>query len=114
MAADPLLLQWIAFLGATALGVGIALVAALALWRAMSDERPLLLAELLALEGIEMGSRVKGTGARQFALAARKCMDCAERGRCQGWLSGPRSEGYQAFCPNAGYIARMKYRPLAS
>lgn len=114
MAADPLFLQWIAFLGATVLGIGIVGVAALGLWRALTDERPLLLADLLALEGIDMGSRVKGVGARQFALAARKCMDCAARERCETWLSGQRSGGYQAFCPNAGYIARIKNWPLAS
>jgi hypothetical protein len=108
MPADPMLLQSIAILGATALGLGIAVVAGLGLWRAISDERPLLLSELLALEGVDMGVRVRGTGARQFALAARTCVQCTARGRCEEWLSARRADGYEAFCPNAGYIARMK------
>jgi hypothetical protein len=108
MAANPLLLEWIAFFGATALALGIAAIAALGLWRAMSDERPLLLSELLALEGVDMGERVQGAGARQFAVAARACMQCSARERCENALSRRRGEGYQAFCPNAGYIARMK------
>lgn len=111
MTANPLLLESIAFFGATALGLGIAAVAALGLWRAMSDERPLLLSEILALEGVDMGRRVKGAGARQFAVAARACMQCSRRGRCEDWLSARHGEGYQAFCPNAGYIARMKAWP---
>lgn len=112
MAADPALLQSIAIFGATALGLGIAVLAALTLWRAMTDERPLLLSELLTLEGVEMGARPRGAGGRQFALAARTCMECRARERCEAWLARPGSEGYQAFCPNAGYVARMKNREL--
>ena len=111
MAADPVLLQWIAFLGASALGLGIAAVAALALWRAMTDERPLFLSELLALEGVDIGLGVRGAGARQFAIAARTCLQCTARARCEAWLASARREGYEAFCPNAGYIARMKPGP---
>ena len=108
MAANPMLLESIALLGATALGVGIIVLAALALWQAMSDERPLLLAEVLASEGIDMAEHVKGMGARQFALAARKCMDCGARGRCEAWLARRYAGGYEGFCPNAGYVARLK------
>lgn len=103
-----MLLQWIAFLGATALGLGIVAIAVLGLWRAMTDERPLLLSELLALEGVDMGLGVRGVGARQFAIAARTCMQCTARARCEAWLASNRRDGYEAFCPNAGYIAGMK------
>ncbi len=112
MAANPLLLEWIAFFGATALGVGIVVLAALALWREMSDERPLLLADLLAFQGIDIGDHVKGTGAGEFALAARKCVDCNVRGECEAWLAGRYAGGYEAFCPNAGYVARLKQARL--
>jgi hypothetical protein len=112
MAANPLLLESIAIFGATALGAGIILVAALALWRAMSDERPLLLAEVLAFEGIDMAKHVKGAGAMQFAVAARRCMDCGARGRCEAWVAGRSGAGYERFCPNAGYVARLKRADL--
>jgi hypothetical protein len=108
MAADALFLQSIAFFGAAMLGLVIAVVGAAALWRAIADERPLLLSELLALEGVDMGARVRGVGAREFALAARTCMRCTARERCTDWLSGQGTAGYQSFCPNAGYIERMK------
>ena len=108
MVADPVLLQSMAFFGATALGLGIVAVALLGVWQAVTDERPLLLSELLSLEGVDMGMRVKGTGARQFAIAARACMRCTARARCEAWLASPRRDGYEAFCPNAGYIAGMK------
>ena|SRR5689334_3729156 len=108
MAADPALLQTIAFLGGSALICGIVLFAALGLWRAMTDERPLLLSELLALEGVDMAPRIRGVGAAQFGTAARKCMACAARARCEEWLGGRRDSPYQAFCPNAGYVQRMK------
>ncbi len=112
MAANPLLLQWIAFFGATALGVTIIVLAALALWREMSEERPLLLAKVLAFEGVDLGDHVTGAGARQFALAARKCVHCGARGECEAWLAGRYAGGYEAFCPNAGYVARLKQARL--
>ena len=102
------LLQWIAFFGVAALGLGILAFAAVALWREMIDERPLLLAQLLAREHVEMSPHVSGVGARQFALAARRCMHCAARERCEDWLAQDRRSGYEAFCPNTGYIARLK------
>lgn len=108
MVANPLLLEWIALFGATALGTGILVLAALALWRAMTDERPLLLAEVLRLAGVDMAAHVTGTGAREFALAARRCMDCGVRGECEAWLGKPAAQSYEAFCPNAGYVARLK------
>src|SRR5689334_8978694 len=108
MAANPVLLEWLAYFGAAALGTGIIVLAALDLWRAINDERPLLLAEMLALEGIDMAAQARGTGAGQFALAATKCADCGARGRCEAWLAGRHGGSYQAFCPNAGYIAGLK------
>jgi hypothetical protein len=108
MVADSMLLPSIAYFGAAALGVGIVAVAVAGLWRAMTDERPLLLAQLLDRESVDMGPRLTGVGARQFALAARRCMRCAARERCEEWLSQGRRSGYQAFCPNTAYIARLK------
>jgi hypothetical protein len=35
-------------------------------------------------------------------------MACAARARCEEWLGGRRDLPYQAFCPNAGYVQRMK------
>jgi|SRR5689334_18164613 hypothetical protein len=107
MAANPVFLEWVAFLGATALGLGIATAAILGLWRAIADQRPLLLADLLAFEGIEMGGHVAGAGARQFALAARKCMQCTARPQCESWLARREPGGYESFCPNAPYISRL-------
>jgi hypothetical protein len=108
MTASPLFLESLALLGATALGLAIFAIAIAALWRAMSDERPLLLSGLLSFEGIEMGEHVSGAGAHQFALAARKCMQCGARGQCEAWLAGRSADGYESFCPNAAYIARLK------
>lgn len=110
MAANPMLLQWLALYSAGALGLWLVVLGAVGLWRAMRDERPLLLADVLGFEGIDMAQHVQGAGARQFALAARKCMDCAARDRCEAWLADRTANGYQAFCPNAAYVARLKPR----
>lgn len=73
MAADPALLQSIAFFGATALGLGIVAIALLGLWRAMSDGAPLVLFERPAAQGIEVEPDVGDA-------AARKRTRCAARG----------------------------------
>ena len=108
MVANPLLLESLAILAATALGFGIVALAVAGLWRAAVDERRLLLAEVLAFEGIDMSEHVTGTGARQYALAAGRCMRCGAREQCEGWLAGRHAGGYEAFCPNAGYVERLK------
>jgi hypothetical protein len=108
MAANPILLQSIAILGAAALALGFAALAGLAMWRAMSDARPLLLSDLLTFEGVDMAERIRGAGAHQFALAARKCMQCEERERCEAWIARRLPGGYESFCPNTGYIQRVK------
>lgn len=108
MAANPLLLQSIALLGASALAIGVVALVAFGLWRAMGDARPLFLSELIAFEGIDLDEQVRGAGAHQFALAARKCLQCAERARCESWLARKLPGGYESFCPNAAYIARLK------
>ena len=108
MAANLTFLQSVALLGATALALGIVALALLGLWRAIGDERPLLLSDLLAFEGIDMAEHIRGAGAYQFALAARKCMQCTERARCESWISRKQPGGYESFCPNTPYIERMK------
>ena len=104
MTANPALLASIAFFGATALGLGIVAIAAFSLWRAVADARRLLLAEVLVLEGVDLAQRVRGAGGREFALAARTCMECTARERCAEWLAERRRDGYPTFCPNARYI----------
>jgi hypothetical protein len=37
----------------------------------------------------------------------RRCVGCAEAARCRSWLDAGRREGYDAFCPNAGYVERI-------
>ncbi len=67
MVADPLLLHWIALFGGTALGLGIGVVAVVALWRGVTDERPLLLSEVRASEAhnARYVARMKHEGRRE-------------------------------------------------
>jgi hypothetical protein len=48
-----------------------------------------------------------------FAAARERCARCPHTGRCDELLSGGRSDGYGAFCPNAGYVERLR-APAAS
>ena len=83
MILNPVFLESVAFLGASALALGIVAVAALGLWRAINDERPLLLSDVLALEGVDMGAHLNGVGARLVAVAARLLSLAGAAHRCE-------------------------------
>ncbi len=108
MGANPFFLEWITLLGASALGALIVLVVAMSLFRALSEERQILFGELLKRQGAAVLRAALAPGAREFALAVRQCARCDARERCRSWLDSGSAAGYEAFCPNSGYVARLK------
>jgi hypothetical protein len=42
-----------------------------------------------------------------FARAVRSCANCGAAAHCRSWLDSGAHTGYDEFCPNAGYVARM-------
>ena len=108
MSANPLFLEWIAALGASALGILIVLVVAVSLFRAWSGETEVLFGELLNRQGAAVLRAALSPGGREFALAVRRCANCAVHTHCRSWLDSDAVEGYEAFCPNSGYVARLK------
>lgn len=73
----------------------------------MKPDRPLPLGAMLLRQGanfVELGS-LQG---REFARAMRRCMSCSAPARCSAWLAGRDREGYDAFCPNAGFIEELR------
>jgi len=72
------------------------------------DEGPVLLERMLRRHGDELARQALASGSAEFASAVRQCARCSEAARCHAWLAGDAREGYQAFCPNAGYVERMQ------
>jgi hypothetical protein len=70
---------------------------------AIKDPR-LRFVEMLARKGLRPGE--SRSEAYAGALAARRCVFCNTKAECDAWLASGRSEGFEDFCPNAGYIAR--------
>ena len=73
----------------------------------MKSARPLPLGAMLQRQGanfVELGA-LQG---REFARALRRCMSCSSAERCSAWLAKGGREGYDAFCPNAGFIEDLK------
>jgi hypothetical protein len=44
------------------------------------------------------------------ARATRRCVACADKARCDAWLAAHQREGFEAFCPNASFIAHSAQR----
>jgi hypothetical protein len=81
----------------------IAYVFAVTCWRMLHDDGRLRLRRLLARLGTSLAA-APATECEK-ARAARTCVACGEKARCDAWLAAHRRDGYAAFCPNALRIA---------
>ena len=100
------LLESLAFsvglLGLIALGT-----VAIGLWRGTPDGR-VLLYEMLARQGGDVARTALASGSRDFAVAVKQCLACPATARCSAWLDTGKQQGFEAFCSNAGYVARLR------
>lgn len=69
---------------------------------ALNDPR-LRLVEMLGRQGLKLGDDL--TRVHTDAVATRACVYCSTKEECDAWLASGRREGFEAFCPNAAYIA---------
>jgi hypothetical protein len=70
---------------------------------AINDPR-LRLVEMLGRRGAHLGGDIMEV--RNEALAVRRCVFCSAKAKCDAWLASGETQGFEAFCPNALYIAR--------
>jgi hypothetical protein len=102
------LLASIAAISSGLLVLFIVALVILALFSKEADSRPLLLDEALRRQASEVAYRAIASGGRDFAVAVQRCLACNEAAQCRAWLASGARDGYQHFCPNAGFIDRMK------
>jgi hypothetical protein len=103
------LLSSIAVAGATLLGLLIVGCIVITLVKAGAGESPeVLLERALRRQGPQVAHLALATGDAAFGHAIRQCTRCTESPQCRAWLSSGARDGYQSFCPNAGFIRRMK------
>ena len=86
----------------------VALAVHLLVRQGYGDERPVLLERMLRRQGDAVAQRALASGSHEFAVAVRRCVDCNEAAQCRAWLASGAREGYHSFCPNAGYVERMR------
>lgn len=97
----------VAFLSGGLLGA-IALAAVfLALWRGAPDV-PVFLHAMLSRQGADVARIATASGGGDFAIAVNQCVRCNAAARCRAWLDSGKREGFEAFCANAGYVARLR------
>lgn len=108
MAANASFLELIAILGASMLALFIVAVAIMSGMQSVADHGAALFSQMLRSQGLDPEQTMFAADGREFALAVRRCTRCAARQRCREWLASGVREGYQAFCPNAAFIASVK------
>ena len=102
------LLGSMAIMGATLLALFIGFCIVAVLWsEGFGDSSPVLLERMLRRQGDDVARLALATGDRSFAQALRQCERCGQAAQCRAWLHSGARDGYQTFCPNAGFVHRM-------
>jgi len=109
MNSTPAILESVAVMASSAIVVGIiAYIVVMTWWRGWPVSPSLQLGEMLLRQGERVARTAIAPGGNDFALVVRRCVGCKEAARCRAWLDSGQREGYDAFCPNAGFVDRMK------
>ena len=96
-----------AFLGSAAVILIATACIVAAVWRQeFADPGRMLIEHMLRWQGDDAMRRARES--RDFPVAVAQCLRCVEPAKCRAWLSSGAREGYQTFCPNTGFIERMK------
>jgi hypothetical protein len=74
----------------------------------VSRQQALLFGDMLSRQGASVLRLAISSGGRQFLVAMRQCATCPSFARCQSWLESGAAEGYETFCPNAGFVSHLK------
>lgn len=94
--------------------VAMAARATWVMWRAaMIEERPLLMHRMLQRHGVTIAGAVDYATLDRACSAARRCVACRDLEECRAWLDQGKTEGYEAFCPNAGFVQALKAKRAA-
>ena len=101
------LLTMLAAYGAAALIVLVLGAVMLALWRGDAGVGSVLLEKMLRRQSDDAARRALASGSRDFAIAVQRCVSCNEGAQCSACLASGAREGYETFCPNAGYVRRQ-------
>ena len=79
----------------------------------MREDRPVLMHRMLQRQGLSLDRLQYSTELKQAAAAARRCVVCRDRELCLAWLERDGKTGYEQFCPNADFIARLRTEAAA-
>jgi len=96
---------------------GLTLVTGWAVYRLLRavtrEDRPVLMHRMLQRQGLSLGRLEHSTELGRAAAAVRRCVVCRDRETCLAWLEADGKTGYEGFCPNADFIARLKAEAAA-
>ena len=70
--------------------------------------KPVLIERMLRRQSDGAAQLALAAGSREFAVAVSQCLRCTQAAQCRAWLWSGAREGYQWFCPNAGFVDRMR------
>ena len=59
---------------------------------------------------VNPGAAAREEGGASFAAASRRCLWCSSSTECRNWLDRGGADAAPLFCPNAGYLNRVRGR----
>jgi hypothetical protein len=86
----------------------VALAVHLLVRQGYGDGRPVLLERMLRRQSDAAAQQALASGGHAFAVAVRTCVHCSEAAQCRAWLASGARDGFEPFCPNSGYVERMR------
>ena len=103
------------FLASVAISSAIVIVVlipigfAFVMWQqGATDAGPVLIDRMLRRQGDRVAYRAVAAGGLDFSHAVEQCVACQKGAECRAWLESGATDGYESFCPNAGFITRTK------
>jgi hypothetical protein len=96
----------IAVLSSALVIVVVIAVLLLGLWLPASRDDSVLLDQVLRRQGDSVAARAFMR--RDYAAALQRCSTCSQAAQCRAWTRTRARDGYQYFCPNRGFIDRVK------
>jgi hypothetical protein len=93
-----------------AVGLAVLCAIAFAFRRVVNDRAPLPFFRMLARRGLDPKELEGAVGARQLALAVRRCALCGGKDDCRAAFEAGHPEAVEADCPNTEFFEAAKRR----
>jgi hypothetical protein len=81
-------------------------------WQQRQDDGRLRLRDMMRARGAFLPHPLTRLAAQDVVAATQRCLACRDTPLCDRHLAAGTTQGYELFCPNSGYIERLRHGAL--